>query len=147
MFEKNFSTKQLLNCTVLPGPTYHRDILKENGITHIIGLSRSVRPRFPSDFVYLSIKDLEDSESNNITQYFYPTTQFIEKARDQNGKVLVHCWMGGSRSVSIIIAYLMKVDRIRYKEAIKLVQETRKQANPIPHFVEELKNYEKVCLA
>lgn len=58
----------------------------------------------------------------------------------------MHCWMGTSRSVSIIIAYLMKVDQIPYKEATNLVRETREQANPIPHFVEELEKYEKVVL-
>lgn len=130
----------------LPGSTYRRDILKENGITHIIGLSRSVRPRFPNDFVYLSINNLTDDSSNNITPYFGPTAQFIDNARAHNGKVLVHCWLGQSRSVSIIIAYLIKTDCIRYKEAIKLVRKTREQANPILHFIEEMKNYEKVVL-
>jgi protein-tyrosine phosphatase len=118
--------------------------LREYEITHIIGLSQSISPRFPDDFVYLSIQDVEDSTSANISRYFRPTTAFIENVKKQKGKVLVHCWQGVSRSVSIIIAYLMKADKIKYKRALQLVRETRPQADPNPHFVKELKNYEKM---
>lgn len=127
----------------LSGATYNREVLQENGITHIIGLSKSTRPRFPNDFVYMSIEDLEDSPKSDITPYIKDTNRFIDKARSEKGKVLVHCWLGQSRSVSIILAYLMRTDHIRFKEALALVRETRPEAGPIAHFVRELKDYER----
>jgi protein-tyrosine phosphatase len=93
--------------------------------------------------VYLSIQDVEDGLSANISRYFRPTTAFIENVKAQNGKVLVHCWQGVSRSVTIIIAYLMKAEHIKYKRALQLVRQTRPEADPNSHFVEQLKNYEK----
>jgi protein-tyrosine phosphatase len=104
-----------------------------------------MRPRFPNDFVYLSIEDVADNSLNSISRYFGPTSDFIDKAaRNKNGKILVHCWQGQSRSVSIIVAHLMKADHIRYEEAIALVRKTREQASPNLRFVQELKQYEKV---
>lgn len=91
----------------------------------------------------MSIEDLEDSPKSDITPYIKKTNRFIDKARSRNGKVLVHCWQGRSRSVSVILAYLMRTDRIRYKEALQLVRETRPEAGPITHFVQELKEYER----
>lgn len=139
-------THSIIVCITSTGPTFDRETLKRYGITHIIGLSKAMRPRFPNDFVYMSIEDLEDNSFNNISRYFGPTSNFIQTAKAQNGKVLVHCWQGQSRSVSIIVAHLIKADRLRYQEAIQLVRKTRKQADPIHHFVQELKQYEKVLL-
>ena len=48
--------------------------------------------------------------------------RFIETARcSENGGVLVHCFMGYSRSATIVLSYLMRKEGLSLKEAKELV--------------------------
>ena len=55
---------------------------------------------------------------NNISpRYFHRTTEFIDRAITGGGLVVVNCYMGLSRSSSVVIAYLitkhnMSFDRV-----------------------------------
>ena len=44
---------------------------------------------------------------NLIIRYFHRTTEFIHRAVTGGGLVAVNCYMGLSRSASVVIAYLM----------------------------------------
>jgi len=57
------------------------------------------------------------------------------------GNVLVHCEMGRSRSVSLLIFYLMKTLDITYEDAYELIKAKRYTINP--QFEELIKNYDK----
>jgi hypothetical protein len=52
---------------------------------------------------------VDDDENENIAEYFDGVCDAIEKHRHNNGKVLVYCGLGISRSASMCIAYFMKV--------------------------------------
>ena len=45
----------------------------------------------------------------NLSQHFEDTWTFLEEARGQGAKVLVHCVAGVSRSATVVIAYLMQL--------------------------------------
>ena len=64
-----------------------------------------------------------------------------EKARIEGKNILVHCIQGISRSVSIVLAYLMYKGRT-LKESYDLVREKRSVSRPNPSFVKELLAYE-----
>ena len=49
-----------------------------------------------------------DMPGYNISQHFRETFNFIEEARAENGRLLIHCVAGASRSCTIAIAYLMQ---------------------------------------
>jgi protein-tyrosine phosphatase len=57
------------------------------------------------DFMYIPIND---SENENIYQYFDTTFEFINKHIDRGENVLVHCAAGISRSATIIIHYIIR---------------------------------------
>ncbi|KAM5555268.1 hypothetical protein ABKV19_023256 [Rosa sericea] len=51
---------------------------------------------------------LECWSSTNIKQHFDECFDYIEEAKRSGGSVLVHCFVGRSRSVAIAVAYLLK---------------------------------------
>lgn len=63
--------------------------------------------------------DREDNADTPIAKYFQLTFAFIEEARAQNHKVLVHCRRGISRSATIVLAYVMRLERKTFDEAFK----------------------------
>jgi protein-tyrosine phosphatase len=86
--------------------------------------------------------DIEDSEDVNIYKYFSYTNSLIERAKE-DGNVLVHCRAGISRSVSIVLAYMMKTYRMSLDEAIHHVKNIRRIANPNIGFLKQLSEYEE----
>lgn len=69
--------------------------------------------------------------------------QFIDTAIE-NGNILVHCLAGVSRSPTIVAAYLMFKKRLRYKEALAIIKQTRPFVNPNPGFIEQLKLFKEM---
>jgi len=67
---------------------------------------------------------------------------FINNAIEQKQNVLIHCMAGVSRSVSLVVYYLMKKYHLDYVTAIKLVRTKREIANPNDSFKHQLKKYE-----
>jgi protein-tyrosine phosphatase len=61
--------------------------------------------------------------STDLLDIFPKCFEFLEKARKQNQKVLVHCGCGSHRSAVIIMAYLMVVNHWTLKEAYALLKE------------------------
>ncbi len=57
-----------------------------------------------SDYLYIPADDYEQFD---LSQYFQKAYDFIEKNRKQ-ANVLVHCMAGISRSVTLVVAYLIK---------------------------------------
>ena len=69
---------------------------------------------------------------------------YLEKARIEGQRVLVHCFAGLSRSVTFTCAYLMKKYGMTFKEAITLVKKSRPNVNPNTGFRKQLIEYEKI---
>ena len=60
------------------------------------------------------------------------------KARQEGGKVYVHCVQGISRSSTICIAYMIFTEGITFAEGYKRVKERRQCANPNMTFIAQL---------
>ncbi|XP_076928949.1 dual specificity protein phosphatase 1-like [Bidens hawaiensis] len=123
------------------GAANNKTLLKSLNITHILTVASSIPPAHPNDFTY-KVVDVHDREEVDIAQFFDDCFGFINEAK-RTGGVLVHCFVGKSRSVSIVVAYLMKKHGMSFPEAMKLVKSKRPVAAPNSGFVLQLKNYEK----
>jgi protein-tyrosine phosphatase len=66
---------------------------------------------------------------------------FIDEAVKNNDNILVHCYAGMSRSVSVIIYYLMKKNGISFSNAHNFIKGIRKLIRPNDSFQKQLSDY------
>ncbi|XP_072985394.1 protein-tyrosine-phosphatase MKP1 [Typha latifolia] len=121
----------------------NRDILRENGITHVLNCVGFVCPEyFKSDLVYQTLW-LQDSPTEDITSILYDVFDYFEDVREQGGKVFVHCCQGVSRSTSLVIAYRMWREGQSFDDAFQFVKAARGIANPNMGFACQLLQCQK----
>lgn len=118
------------------------DVLKSEGISHIVNLVLGIDSIYPDCFTYLNIP-ARDIENQDISQYLDQSLNFIRNAIECDGKVLVHCSCGVSRSASIVIAYLIKYHQMNYQEAYVYIKQKRPIVEPNPGFVKQLVEFEE----
>lgn len=124
------------------GAAYNKDGLINHKITHILSVANMVEALYPSDFTYKKI-EVRDSADVDLEEHFDECFAFINEAKQNGGAVLVHCFAGRSRSVTVVVAYLMKMLGMDFSQAFDLVRAKRPQAAPNPGFVIQLKQFER----
>jgi len=88
-------------------PAKSEQWLREHGVTHIVNAAHELPNYFPNKFYYLSL-NLHDRPDEDIHHILEPSRKFIESAlANPTNVVLVHCFMGMSRSASVVTYYLM----------------------------------------
>lgn len=88
---------------------------------------------------------LSDYPEEDVTRVLDEAFHFINEARDSGAGVIVHCFAGLSRSVSVVAAYLMRFEGMSLESALTLIRNCRPAAEPNKGFLEQLAAYEK-CL-
>ncbi len=73
--------------------------------------------------------------------WFKPAFEIIDKAVFGGERVLVHCAEGKSRSVALVVAYLMQRFQVSYDDAAAFVKARRPCADT--KFAPELRLYEQ----
>ncbi|XP_045188674.1 dual specificity protein phosphatase 1-like [Mercenaria mercenaria] len=119
-----------------------QDTLRELGITCLLNVSTTCKNMFEQDFDYMNIP-VNDNDSANISSWFNEAIHFIDNARDNEGKVLVHCHAGVSRSATVCIAYIMYKNTMQLEEAFDHVRSKRGVISPNLNFMQQLKEFEK----
>ncbi|CRG85424.1 Tyrosine-protein phosphatase yvh1 [Talaromyces islandicus] len=120
--------------------------LREANITHIVSVLR-MRPEetLTESFENLKIQ-VDDSEDEDLLQYFSSANAFIQSGLDAGGSVLIHCAMGKSRSVAVCIAYLLHRDPQAWnpETLLKVIQQSRSVAEPNDDFMSQLWLYHEM---
>ncbi|KAJ7081890.1 hypothetical protein B0H15DRAFT_853971 [Mycena belliarum] len=73
----------------------------------------------------LDIKGVCDDGIDTLEPQLEPICEWIEKARQEGGQVLVHCRVGVSRSATVTIAYVMKHLSLPLVDAYLIVRSRR----------------------
>uniref|UniRef100_A0A9L0RKN3 JNK pathway associated phosphatase n=1 Tax=Equus caballus TaxID=9796 RepID=A0A9L0RKN3_HORSE len=115
--------------------------LSKNKVTHILSVHDSARPMLEG-VKYLCIP-AADSPSQNLTRHFKESIKFIHECRLRGEGCLVHCLAGVSRSVTLVIAYIMTVTDFGWEDALHTVRAGRSCANPNLGFQRQLQDFEK----
>lgn len=114
--------------------------LEKHGITHVLTLNKKrshtknelkKMKSIGIDNKYICISDVRHA---NIAQHFDTCVNFIKSS----DKVLVHCTAGVSRSVTIVIVYLMREKNMDADEALQFIRTKRRRANPNSGFISQL---------
>ncbi|CAL8309227.1 unnamed protein product [Lota lota] len=122
-----------------------RDLLAQFNITHILSIHDTANPVL-EDMTYRCISAADHSKQN-LMQYFKDSIVFIHESRLQGGGCLVHCVAGVSRSVTLVVAYLMTVTGLGWVDCLAAVRAARPCAGPNLGFLRQLEEYENLELA
>nr|XP_021555618.1 dual specificity protein phosphatase 13 [Neomonachus schauinslandi] len=106
--------------------------LTQLGITHVVNVAAG---KFQVDtgarfyrgmpLEYYGI-EADDNPFFDLSVYFLPVARYIRTALSvPQGRVLVHCAMGVSRSATVVLAFLMICENMTLVEAIQTVQAHR----------------------
>ncbi|XP_069461706.1 dual specificity protein phosphatase 8-like [Ambystoma mexicanum] len=119
-----------------------QEVITQHGITHLLNISCSCpKPSFVPESHFLRIP-INDSYCDKILPWLQPATEFIDKVELVNGKVLVHCLAGISRSAAIAIAYVMSTVGLPLDDAYRFVKEKRPTISPNFNFLGQLLEHE-----
>jgi hypothetical protein len=119
--------------------------LLQLGITHILDVSgESYIPSNIDDikktFKYVKIS-MQDTPDFPIHNFFDITVKLLDEVYNTKGKVLVNCHMGKSRSVTIVLNYIMLRYGLSLDNAIAFVKYKRNVIAPNPGFIKQLQLY------
>ena len=101
----------------------------EHGIGAVITAikGKNLADKIPKHIEYLYVP-VVDHESCNISVFFKDSFEFIEEERKRTN-VLVHCMAGVSRSVTLVIAYIMQKSGAPFSTAYEYVKSKRPIVN------------------
>ena len=102
----------------------NREWLDNNDITHIINLTDDIPNHFDGDLNYLNLP-IDDKNSDDIKEKLKVAIDYIDNLKDNSNKILVHCDLGISKSIYIIVGYIMKSQGRDANMAYQMVKEKR----------------------
>jgi len=115
--------------------------LKKLGVTHVLTVAQGLQPPYPESFHY-KVVEVDDHDSEDLLSHLESCIEFIQEGR-QHGGILVHCAAGISRSATVTVGYLMKIQNYTFKQALEFVAKQRPIICPNPGFKKQLMQYEE----
>lgn len=91
-------------------------------------------PRIYNHFI--ECLDLPDTQ---LLPILNETNDIIKSVKEKNGRILVHCNAGVSRSSTVCIGYLMQHKQMDFESAFRLVKLERECIRPNDGFLKQLK--------
>jgi len=105
----------------------NEQILRDSGITAILNVAQEANPEPDLDhFDYYKV-NIDDGQAMDLS-HIGDAVDFIH-SRIRQGKVLVHCLMGVSRSSTIVLCYLHECG-FSLRNAMNLIKRKRPDAQP-----------------
>ena len=120
---------------------YNIDELNLNKINVIINITDNIDNYHEENLMLTYYKySIKDNNSDDITNILSETYDIIDQHISKGDNVLVHCFMGASRSAAVIIHYLMKKNNWSYNYTKTFVMVKRPLVNLSNKFEEILMN-------
>ncbi|EEQ97906.1 dual specificity protein phosphatase, putative [Perkinsus marinus ATCC 50983] len=121
--------------------------LRQHRISHILCVASGIRPLYPDCFTY-KCADLLDADTESLLDILPSCLSWMICAQreDSENRILVHCFAGKSRSVGVLLAYLVLTLKIPLRLAFAHLRRMRPQCSPNGGFMEQLGAFEKEVL-
>ena len=122
------------------------ELLKDQGITHVLaaGTSKGLK-----EYAQLSSGDFQlceivaaDQEEKDMKSKYDQVKAFIREGTSGGNKILIHCAMGRSRSVSIIGLYLIEYEDLDTLQALLVLLSVRSDLRPQNSFIADMQDLE-----
>jgi protein-tyrosine phosphatase len=111
------------------------ELFERNSIKRIVNCTTELKNYFPDDAEYFNLYMRDSWEQDMDLARVIP---FIREARDCGQNVFVHCVQGASRSVAVVLAFLMIEEEMVLRHALEVVRAVRRIAKPNPNFTWQL---------
>lgn len=119
--------------------------MRDLGVTHIVNMNVGSTPSmFPDEFKYCSVV-LNDSVFETFDDAFFEAVKFVGHALEEGGAVLIHCRKGKSRSAALCTAFLMRYKKMRFADALGLVETKRPIVHVNQGFLAQLRSLSPSC--
>ncbi|KAG8342381.1 Leucine rich repeat Dual specificity phosphatase catalytic domain [Trypanosoma vivax] len=118
-------------------PSVYRDL----NIEYVLTAARDMSVCLQPGMHHLTLQ-IDDLPGEDLRPVFDEAFEFIDCARDSGKGVLLHCFAGLSRSVTVAAAYLMSRYGKTRDEALLMIREVRPAAQPNSGFMDILMKYE-----
>lgn len=112
------------------------------GVTHVINATFEHPNTFAESLTYLRIPAV-DRHPERLMPYFPRVVAFAQAAHAAQGRLLIHCQEGISRSTTLTMALLMHGQRLRLAQAFAQVRACKADVEPAPQFLHELRLWEQ----
>lgn len=86
---------------------------------------------------------LDDTEETDLASYLHMAVDYIKMIMGTDGRVLVHCVAGVSRSAAVCLAYLVKHESMTLRQAYEHMAAQRPRVRPNLGFWRQLIEFEK----
>lgn len=120
------------------------ETLNELNIKVIVNVTREISNYYPGEFTYIKF-DIYDNNMHSIAGHLEKAfDNILYHQRNTEGNILIHCYMGASRSASVLIYYLMKTQKnnngeyLTFDEALNFIKSKRTIVNPTFRFTKDL---------
>lgn len=124
------------------------EVLKNLNIGAIINITEEIpnyygdMEKYPAIYnegiMYYTTR-IKDVNQGDITTDFKKIIKFMADNNDRN--ILIHCFMGASRSVIVTMLYLIHFKKMTPANALAYIKERRPNINPNSLFYEQIKAY------
>lgn len=118
------------------------ELLERLGITALLNVSPNCKNHWPEKFEYRTIP-VEDNSTADIKAHFSQAIAFINHVKAKNGKILVHCKAGVSRSATLCLAYLISNRKMCLDDAYNEIKQKRRVISPNFNFMGQLLSWQK----
>ncbi len=103
--------------------------LVDHNIKYIINVTSEISNYYEDCFTYYQIP-MRDNNADSIMKYFDDSYNKLEEFLNNNdGNILVHCFMGASRSATIVAHFIAKKKNSDIKSVIEGMREMRPNIN------------------
>jgi predicted protein tyrosine phosphatase len=129
------------NVWIAPADTV-RDIefLHENGITHVLNCADEEPTRYPDPYLVAHKEALtDDNDPAALGQLLSAGAILATWAMNPMNRIVVHCKAGISRSVTVVLAWMIVHRNYTFDDAYLHVQRYRMFILPNPHYMRILR--------